>query len=171
MPYFFITIIIILLDQASKLLIQTRMTPFQSIDFFNGFMSIMYARNSGAAFSILQSQTVLLIIITVAALLVLWFNRRQIANYPRIFQLGVAVALGGALGNFCDRVRLGGVVDFIDFHYWPVFNVADIAIVSGVGLAVLGLLINQNHSKQVKEPAPTEDSHLTAPVAGRIRED
>jgi signal peptidase II len=170
MPFFYVIIIVVILDQISKLLIQIRMTPLQSIDLFNGIVSITYARNSGAAFSILQSQAIFLSIITVAVFLVIWLNRRQMLNYPRIFQVGIAVALGGALGNFVDRIRLGYVVDFIDLHFWPVFNIADMAIVSGVGLIVWGLLVNNSTGKS-KKAVEMAESHITTPAAGHTGED
>jgi signal peptidase II len=141
MPYFYVIIIVTCLDQLSKWLVQTKLDPFQSIDYFYGWVSLTYARNSGGAFSIFPTQTVLLSVVAVVISVLVWLNRRQISNYTRIFQVGVAIAMGGTLGNLLDRIRLGYVVDFIDFHYWPVFNIADIAIVVGVSLIILGLLL------------------------------
>jgi len=162
MPYLYITIIIAGLDQLVKWVIQTRMTPYQSIDlFWNGLVSITYAKNTGAAFSILQSYPVLLVLIGAAVFVLVWLNRRQLSDYPRIFQIGVAVALGGALGNFIDRIRLGYVVDFFAVYIWPVFNVADVAIVCGVGLIILGF-IRQESAKESKPVHPDQSQ----PVEG-----
>lgn len=155
MPYLYITIIIALLDQLVKWVVQTRMTPYQGINLWNGFVSILYAKNPGAAFSILQSYPVLLAIIAAAVFVLVWLNRRLLLEYPRIFQVGVAVALGGALGNFIDRVRLGYVVDFLAVYIWPVFNVADTAIVCGVGLIILGL-IRRNSAVKSKPVQPDQ---------------
>lgn len=155
MPYRYIIIIIVLVDQLVKWVVQTRMTPYQSIDIWNGLVSITYAKNPGAAFNILQSYPILLIVVTVIVFVLVWINRRLIAEYSRIFQVGVAVALGGALGNFIDRVRQGYVVDFIDIYIWPVFNVADTAIVCGVGLIILGLLFQD--SKKLKPVQPDQN--------------
>ena len=69
----------------------------------------------------------------------LWFYRKQISKYPTIFHYGLAIALGGTLGNFVDRVWLGYVRDFIDLRVWPIFNVADIAIFIGVALIAWGM--------------------------------
>ncbi len=147
MPYLYITIIIAFLDQLVKWVVQAGMTPYQSIDLWNGLVSITYARNTGAAFNILQSHPVLLAIIATIVFVLVWLNRRLLLDYPRIFQAGVAVALGGALGNFIDRVRQGYIVDYVDFHIWPIFNLADVAIVCGVGLIILGLLVQNSGTK------------------------
>lgn len=158
MPYLYITLVIAGLDQLVKWVIQTRLTPYQSIDLlWNGLVSITYAKNPGAAFSILQSYPVLLAIIAAAVFVLVWLNRRQLSDYPRIIQIGVAVALGGALGNFIDRVRLGYVVDFMAVYIWPVFNVADVAIVCGVSLITLGF-IRQNWAQKSKpvQPDPSQ---------------
>lgn len=158
MPYLYIIVIIALLDQLVKWVVQTRMVPYQSIDLlWNGFVSLTYARNPGAAFSILQSYPILLTIIAAVVFLLVWLNRRLLLDYPRIFQVGVAVALGGALGNFIDRIRLGYVVDFLAVYIWPVFNVADTAIVCGVGLIILGLMRRSLAGKsKLAKPDPNQ---------------
>ena len=150
MPYFYLTLLLIFLDQASKWLVQTKMFPMQSIVLIKGLFSITYATNVGAAFGILQSQTLLLIAISLGVMIVVWVNRRKINTYPRVMQAGLAVALSGAVGNLIDRIRLGFVVDFLNFLIWPIFNVADMAIVIGVGLILWGIFFNkaQNIPKQ-----------------------
>ncbi len=169
MPYLYVTIIVVVLDQISKLVVQAKMLPYQSYDYFNGLVSIIHVKNTGAAFSILPSQSLLLAIIAAVVFVTVWLNRRLVRDYPRVFQMGVAIALGGAVGNFIDRVRLGGVVDFIDIHYWPVFNVADIAIVSGVGLIVLGLLQKNKSDKQAM--ALSADSRINNTATGGSKEE
>ncbi len=67
---------------------------------------------------------------------VIWYYPRIPAKY-RLLRFGIGLQVGGAIGNAIDRVRYGCVVDFLDFRVWPVFNVADIAIVSGVGCIIL----------------------------------
>jgi signal peptidase II len=139
MYYLLLGFVVVVLDQATKFMIQTKMSPWQSISVLPGWFSITFVENFGAAFGILQSKTFLLIGMTIVVLLVVWFNRRQLHKFPRVFRVGLALAIGGSLGNFVDRVRLGYVVDFFDFHVWPVFNVADMGIVCGVGLIILGM--------------------------------
>jgi signal peptidase II len=139
MPYFYLTLLLIALDQATKLMVQAKMLPMQSIHLINGWVSFTYVTNYGAAFGILQSQTLLLVAVTLAVIVMVLVNRRKTSSYSRIIQIGLAVALGGAIGNLIDRIRLHYVIDFLDFYVWPIFNVADVAIVTGVCLIVLGM--------------------------------
>lgn len=140
LPYLLIAGAVLVLDQVTKWLVQASMAPFQSIRWVDGVFSLTYVKNYGAAFGILYYQTFLLIGITLALFAVIWVNRRQFHLQSRIFRLGLALALGGAAGNFLDRVRLGYVVDFLDLQYWPVFNLADTGIVIGVALIIYALL-------------------------------
>jgi signal peptidase II len=139
MPYFYLTVLVIIIDQMAKLMVQTKMFPMQSIHLMNGWFSLTYAINYGAAFGILQSQTLLLVGITIAVVIMVWLKRRQMSSYPKVMQIGLAVALGGAIGNLIDRVRLGFVVDFFNFFIWPIFNIADMAIVIGVCCIIIGM--------------------------------
>lgn len=148
MPYVLLATAVIILDQGIKWLIQTRLHLFETVSLWDGVVSLTYAGNNGAAFNILQGRSVLLAVVTVLVFLAVWFKRREISHYPRFFKVGLALALGGAAGNFIDRVRLGYVVDFIDLHFWPVFNIADAAIFSGATLIILGLY--KNDAKEVK---------------------
>jgi len=140
MPYFWWIALVVLADQATKWVVQTRMRVWQSTVIVKNWFSLTYVTNYGAAFSILESRTLVLILIGLGVFITAWYNRKALARYPRILQFGLAVALGGAAGNFIDRIRLGYVVDFIDFHFWPVFNIADIGIVLGVALVGWGAL-------------------------------
>ena len=105
-----------------------------------GVFQFTYAENRGAAFSILQGRTWLLIVLTAVICLVglyfLFFSRRRLPVFPSI---AIALALGGALGNLIDRVRLGYVVDMLDtmFMDFPVFNVADVFVVCGTICALI----------------------------------
>ena len=121
-------------------------------------------RNFGAAFGILQSQTFLFIGLTLVVIVSVWVNRRRLPDYPRLFQIGLAIALGGALGNFSDRLRLGYVVDFIDLNFWPVFNIADMAIVSGVLLIIWGIYLKDRKDKASETPEPESQSGLLKPL-------
>lgn len=142
MPYILLLIAVTILDQGIKRLIQTRLRLFESYPLWDGIVSLTYAGNNGAAFNMLQGRSGLLASITVVVFLVIWHKRRDIARYPRFFKIGLALALGGAAGNFIDRVRLGFVVDYLDLHFWPVFNLADAAILCGAVLIILGFLKN-----------------------------
>lgn len=133
-------------DQAIKLLVVRLMSPGQSIKLIGPVLSLTYTRNTGGAFSLVPGSGGWLVVISllVVAVLVFWSFLTPI--HGRRIGIGMALTLGGALGNLVDRVLRGWVVDFIDFHIWPVFNVADIAITAGVILIGWHLLWPPKHS-------------------------
>lgn len=136
----FVTFAVIIMDQASKFLVQSRMAELESIPIVLNIFHITYVNNPGAAFSILRGRAPVFIVITLLALaLSLYFFYR--IDRERIWlRLGIALEMGGAVGNMIDRLRFGEVVDFFDFRIWPVFNVADCAVVVGVALICWELL-------------------------------
>ncbi|HEY8464118.1 MAG TPA: signal peptidase II [Bacillota bacterium] len=148
MPYFYLVLLVCGIDQVVKFWVQAKLAPFESINLWEGWFSITYVSNYGAAFGILQSHTLLLLGVALATFVYVWFKRREMQKYPQLFQIGTAIALGGALGNFIDRLRQGFVTDYLDIHFWPVFNIADIAIVSGVLLIALSLLCQEIQIKK-----------------------
>ena len=138
-----IAAIIVLLDQVSKIAI----SKLLAIDGFirvTSFFNLVLAYNKGAAFSFLASesgwQRYFFTGISVAASLFLIYLLKKHAS-QKLFCWGVALILGGAVGNLIDRVMYGHVIDFLDFHigawHWPAFNVADSTICVGVLLFVL----------------------------------
>jgi signal peptidase II len=147
MPYWYLAALVCLVDQTVKFYIQANLEPYQSITILHGF-AITYVLNHGAAFGILQSQTLILSAVALGTFGFVWLKRREIRGYSRWFQIGIAVALGGALGNCIDRLRQGYVVDFIDLHLWPVFNIADVAIIGGVAVILIGMLKQERKRRQ-----------------------
>jgi len=101
---------------------------------------LTYILNPGAAFGILADQKILFIVIAVLAIGGVLIGYRQLPPGRILLQLGLGLAVGGAVGNLADRLRYGQVVDFLDFRVWPVFNLADTAIVIGAGLLAWELL-------------------------------
>lgn len=140
MLLFLVSVAVVLFDQMVKRLIMSDMTLGMSIPVLPGIFHITYIQNPGAAFGILAQQRWLFI--AVGFLFVgatVWFQRR-IRRASRWLQWGTALLLGGAVGNLIDRIRWGQVVDFLDFRIWPVFNIADISIVVGVGCMMYAFL-------------------------------
>jgi signal peptidase II len=159
--YPLLTGLVVLADQASKILIE-RYFLMQRQVVVDPLLTITYAQNYGAAFGIMPDQTVLLIGITITVLVGAWLGRRKIAAYPRLFKIGLALALGGAVGNLIDRVRLGYVIDFIQVPFWPIFNLADSAIALGVGLLLWGAFRqNLNPGPPEKPDSLQEEDHAT----------
>ena len=134
--------LIIVLDQIVKYLIASSMTPGQSNPVIEGIFHITYVRNFGAAFSSLQGMRVLLIILPVvmiAAALVLLETKYKDAHVT--LQIALTTVAAGGIGNLIDRVLRGFVVDMFDFRFWPVFNVADIAVCTGCGFLILYVVL------------------------------
>jgi len=117
-----VTIAVILLDQLMKWLV-LRINPLWDWTFFE----IHLVTNTGAGFGILHDKTMLLAMFSLLVAIVIVWNYRKIPK-ERFAQFCVALFLGGVLGNFIDRAFRGLVIDFIDFKFWPAFNVADSAI-------------------------------------------
>jgi signal peptidase II len=150
--YLFIALIVVLLDRCTKRIVARRIPLYQHIQIIPGFFRLTHTENTGAAFSLFADstapwKTAFLIGFSVIALLVvsilLWKN-----NHAHVIT-GVALSLimGGALGNLWDRISSGRVVDFllvyVKRYQWPVFNLADSAIVVGAGLLVLEIICGQ----------------------------
>lgn len=106
----------------------------------NDVLHITYILNPGAAFGLLEYQTKLFVAVAVILLASLGYYHRWIAAGHWLLRLGVGLLAGGAFGNLIDRIKTGYVVDYLDFRVWPIFNSADIAIVTGVGCLIYILL-------------------------------
>ena len=132
----FTAIIIAIADQWTKMLVVSNMRLHETILLPVDFVQLTYIRNKGGAFGVFQDQMLFFII---AGVLTIGFVLRYMAEIydsSRVSAYTCACIMGGAIGNMIDRVRLGYVVDFIDLKWWPVFNVADIAITCGVAVLI-----------------------------------
>ena len=148
---YFIIALIILFDQLTKWLVQSSMTLNTSIPVMEGVFSMTYIHNSGAAFSMLQGKTFLLIgiqLLVIFAMLAYASMKRRGMN--RLLLVSLGLIIGGGFGNLIDRVRQGYVVDFFDFHFWPIFNVADIAVSVGCGLLIVYVLFVEGKESDAK---------------------
>lgn len=130
----------VLFDQLTKALAQTFLTPGVSLPLLDRFFHLTLVQNQGIAFGLFQgAEKALLVVITLSIGLLVVFGLRT-GSGRWLTQWGIGLILGGALGNWIDRIRVGAVIDFLDFRIWPVFNFADTAITVGVGLFLLELL-------------------------------
>jgi len=140
------SIIVIILDQLSKLWIVTYLTENTPIH-VTSFFSLRLLFNQGAAFSFLSQQggwqvlflSILAMVITL--ILFIWLLRTPAKRF--FYCCGFSLVIGGAIGNLIDRLRLGHVIDFLYFHYhqyyWPAFNIADSCVCIGVFLLIIAL--------------------------------
>lgn len=130
-------VVVFFLDMGSKFLVQRLLTPDHRVAVINGVFYLTLVHNPGAAFGLFANRTGFFILVTLVVVGLLLYYSHYYARGQGLLPVAIGLQLGGALGNLVDRVRYGKVVDFLDFQVWPVFNVADMAIVIGVGLFVL----------------------------------
>ena len=131
---------IVILDQLTKIWIQSSMTLGMSIPVVKDVFHITYILNPGAAFGILENQQVFFIVVGLAIVAAAVYFYPALRKENGWIRYGASLLMGGAVGNLIDRIQNGLVIDFFDFRIWPVFNVADIAIVVGVGCIIYALL-------------------------------
>lgn len=150
--YYIIALAVILLDQWTKALVVKKMDLYESIPLIDSFLYLTSYRNKGAAWGILQNQMVFFYIITVIVVLgLIYYLHKHIKD--QLFQ-GVAIAfiLGGAIGNFIDRLFRKEVVDFIDvmiFSYdYPIFNIADSFLVIGVIMILIATVMEEGKGRE-----------------------
>jgi len=144
--------LIITADQITKAVILDTMSLYQSFTVISGFFDITHIHNTGGAFGIFAERNsvfrniLFLFVSSVAVGFVLYFYHKTPKTHP-FLATAFALIFGGAIGNLIDRVRLGKVVDFLDFYignwHWPAFNVADSAITIGVVIFVFHILLNK----------------------------
>jgi signal peptidase II len=137
-----VALLVIALDQVSKFFIKANMNLGQSIP-DEGLFRITYSTNEGMVFGLFANQTFLITltaIVGIAAIII--YSRYPIFNQVPV-RVALGLMLGGAVGNLIDRIRLGEVIDFIDVGAWPVFNLADSAVVVGVVLIIYYFLFGK----------------------------
>ncbi len=153
--FFFTALLVVVADQLSKVWIRSNLAIGESL-FEVGFFRLIRVHNSGAAFGLFQGQSFLLTLIAlvgVVALLLyaLFFHRKLPFLGNRLGKLALGLVLGGTVGNLIDRIYLGYVTDFIDFNFWPAFNIADSAIVVGTIILAYSLICLARAGKRSDE--------------------
>ena len=138
---FIIALCILCTDQLTKLLASQNLLLNQSRPLIKGIFHLTLIHNRGAAFGILKNQVTLFIFLSILAVILIYpaLRNNKYKEYP-FYNISLALVLAGALGNLIDRLRLGYVIDFLDFRIWPVFNVADSAITIGAILLAWSML-------------------------------
>ncbi len=144
MSYIVLIILLIIADQVTKCLAVVNLQAIETMPLIQDAVHFTYTENTGAAFSIFRDQKYFLIILTSLAMLGLFWYLLKLIKQPDkvLLKLSFSMIIAGGLGNIIDRVRLGYVVDFIDFRIinYAIFNVADIFIVVGAGLLLIDSL-------------------------------
>ena len=150
----FLFVGIVAIDQFVKGIVTASMVPGESIPILKHVFHLTYVLNPGAAFGILPNQRELFLVAGAAILIAAGIFYSQIKKSDIVLRFGLISLLSGAAANLIDRFQNGLVVDFLDFRIWPVFNIADIAIVVGVGFMIYSILFNfgENELKELKKP-------------------
>lgn len=152
--------VIVLLDLWTKHLASANLELYRPVP-VTGWLNMTLAHNTGAAFSFLadgdgwQRTFFIVVASAISVFLVIWLWRLPLQ--ARALPAALSLLLGGAIGNLVDRIQLGYVVDFIDVHYagwhWPAFNLADSAIVIGIGLMMIESLLPPRRPPSAAPPA------------------
>jgi signal peptidase II len=135
------TSVVVAVDRVTKIFFSNLLNLGESLPFIDHIFHFTLVHNTGIAFGLFKDQGVVFIVFPVIAIALLIFNiyyyRRNDEALSRQYIFAFSLILGGAIGNLIDRINHGHVIDFIDFRFWPVFNVADSAITIGAGMIIL----------------------------------
>jgi signal peptidase II len=185
-----VTVISLAADLVSKGWAKARLTGFdpqklapRKIEIIKDHLDFIYALNPGGAWSFLRGlpdslRRPFFLFVSASAIVFIISIYRRVPTGHRAMRWGLPLALGGAMGNLVDRIRYGSVIDFIDVyikrggreHHWPTFNVADIAIVVGVGLMVIDMLLPVRKAdlgtpSEIAEAQKKSEPAVTAPLS------
>ena len=154
---FWIALAIVFSDQATKAIVRARVPLHDDVAVIQGLLALTHVKNTGAAFGLLNGiefplKSPLIAIVAALALVAIAAYAARLAPAQKMARIGLALILGGAIGNLVDRIALGYVLDFVDvywrsYHFWA-FNVADSAITIGVSVMVLDVLGFGSHASK-----------------------
>lgn len=143
-----ITILVLVLDQFIKYMVNKFMEINTSITVIPNFFSIFYVRNKGAAFSILEDNTILIVVISVIFIVILDYYIRKEKSFTKLGVISLGMIMGGIFGNLMDRIIYHSVIDYLSFLKFPIFNLADIGITVGVGLLLISEILKAGKDKE-----------------------
>ena len=160
--YLFITVslAILALDQATKILIHTHFNEGEKLDIISGFFYLTHVRNTGGVFGLFAQsneaiRTILFLVLPVFAFVIIGSIIYNLEANQKDHLLAFSAIFGGALGNYIDRIHFGYVVDFLDFSVkgfsWPAFNVGDISIVVGVISAMIMIYLTERKQQKAQQ--------------------
>lgn len=155
LPFYALAAATLGLDQWVKHWVVSNMALYQSDPVVPGYLALTYVRNIGAAFSAFSGQVVGLSVVAAVVAIAIVYYEWRLPQRTLGHVLSLGLLLGGTLGNFLDRVRLGYVVDMFDLQWagqniWPIFNIADMAIDIGVGILLLMFFLESRQKKRAE---------------------
>lgn len=147
--YFLISAVcVLILDQVTKYIIIEKLPISSEIEVIRGFFYITHVKNTGAAFGLFQDSIRTLTIISFVAIVLIIILKIMLKLNYAFYNVSLGFILGGALGNLIDRYFVGEVTDFLNFTFWPVFNIADSFII--IGFCLIIILILREYLKKGK---------------------
>jgi signal peptidase II len=145
---------ILVADQVTKALVVAHLALGERVQVLGDLVQVVHAQNRGAAFSLFQGGSILFLAVSILSLGMVAYFHRSLRARPWWVHLVIGLVLGGTLGNFIDRLRLGYVTDWLSVGIgdlrWPTFNVADSSIVVGIGTLVLYLLVSNPDRQEAR---------------------
>lgn len=147
--YFILAILFAIADQIVKFWVVANLELGEQVNFIPDIMSLFHIRNTGAAWSIFEGKMWFFTIISLVAIVVFSYLIYKYHRNGKLFSIAIALILGGTLGNFIDRIRLGYVVDMFktDFISFPIFNLADVELTVGVFLIFIYIIFEERFKK------------------------
>jgi signal peptidase II len=150
---------VLALDQYTKSLVRANLpvnSSWNPIVWLDRFVTLTHVNNTGAAFGLLPGYGGVFAVVAILVVVLIFVSYRQIEQGSAVLRVAFGLQLGGSLGNLCDRIARGYVTDFVDVRWWPVFNVADSALVVGTILLAVYVLFLERRDvpQQVLRPAP-----------------
>ncbi|MDQ2853478.1 MAG: signal peptidase II [Chloroflexota bacterium] len=145
---------ILVADQVTKALVVAHVTLGERVQVLGDLVQVVHAQNRGAAFSLFQGGSIFFLAVSILSMGMVAYFHRSLRARPWWVHLVIGLVLGGTLGNFIDRLRLGYVTDWLSVGIgdlrWPTFNVADSSIVVGIGTLVLYLLVTNPDRQEAR---------------------
>ena len=167
----FIALVVVLIDQATKLLVRTNLAiteTWMPVDWLEPYVRFIHWKNTGVAFGLFQGSGWIFTIVGLVLILLVILFYKQVWLGEGFWQVALGLELGGALGNFLDRInpQVGYVVDFIWVGNFPVFNLADAAIVIGAIILIISIWNEDSDQKSAETVTAVPETHAESSVEG-----
>lgn len=151
LPLLAVAGLVLAADQAAKYAVRVSIDPNQSIPVIKGLFYFTHVKNTGAAFGMFSQKQPIFVAATVLAIILIIVYHMKTKEADLLFNVALGLELGGAIGNLIDRINQGWVTDFLHVPNFPVFNIADSAIVAGVVLLILVMLRDIVRERRARE--------------------
>jgi len=143
-----ISFLVFVFDQFTKVIIRQNLSNGEIISIIDGFVQIKGVDNPGGAFGFFPGSKIFLLTVSIVVVIIAVIYWQMNRPNERVLTISFGLIIGGALGNMLDRFLFSNVTDFIDFRYWPVFNIADLSIVLGMIFFLNSCLKNEGDHRE-----------------------